>query len=320
MPPRPRLAALLFGALLWLPAAAFDLQAHRGARGLLPENTLPGFERALRIGVSTLEMDAAVTADGVVVLSHDPVLNRDLVRGADGEWLSEPVAIRTLTQAQLQAFDVGRIRPDSSYARSFSQQQPVDGARMPTLAAVFELVKRMGADHVQFDIETKMDLRNPDNTLPPEPFVQAVLKVIREAGMEERVMIQSFDWRTLQVVRALAPRIRTVYLTTQSARGSNLDSPVYTAGLTLAEHGSVPRMVKAAAGHVWSPNFQALTQELLKEAQSLGLKVVPWTVNEPADMDRLIGWGVDGLISDYPDRLREAMRRHGLPLPPAIQP
>jgi len=320
MPLTPRLCFLLAGALLWLPAAAFDLQAHRGARGLLPENTLPGFERALRIGVSTLEMDAAVTADGVVVLSHDPVLNRDLVRGADGEWLSEPVAIRTLTHAQLQAFDVGRIRPGSNYARSFSQQQPVDGARMPTLAAVFELVKRMGADHVQFDIETKMDLRNPDNTLPPEPFVQAVLKVIREAGMEDRVMIQSFDWRTLQLVRAQAPRIRTVYLSTQSARGSNLDSPLATAGFTLAEHGSVPRMVKAAGGHVWSPNFQALTPELLKEAQSLGLKVIPWTVNEPADMDRLIGWGVDGIISDHPDRLREAMRQRGLPLPPAVQP
>lgn len=320
MPLTPRLCLLLAGALLWLPAAAFDLQAHRGARGLLPENTLPGFERALRIGVSTLEMDAAVTADGVVVLSHDPVLNRDLVRGADGEWLSAPVAIRTLTHAQLQAFDVGRIRPGSNYARSFSQQQPVDGARMPTLAAVFELVKRMGADHVQFDIETKMDLRNPDNTLPPEPFVQAVLKVIREAGMEDRVMIQSFDWRTLQLVRAQAPRIRTVYLSTQSARGSNLDSPLATAGFTLAEHGSVPRMVKAAGGHVWSPNFQALTPELLKEAQSLGLKVIPWTVNEPADMDRLIGWGVDGIISDHPDRLREAMRQRGLPLPPAVQP
>jgi glycerophosphoryl diester phosphodiesterase len=323
MPPMQislRLFALLIGALLALPAGAFDLQGHRGARGLMPENTLPGFEHALRIGVTTLEMDAAVTADGVVVLSHDPVPSRDLVRGPDGEWLAAPVAIRTLTHAQLQAFDVGRIRPGSSYARTFSGQQPIDGTGMPTLASVFELVKKLGAQHVQFDIETKMDLRNPDNTLAPEPFVQAVLKVIREAGMEHRVMIQSFDWRTLQVVRALAPRIRTVYLSTQSSRGSNLDSPVFTAGFTLAEHGSVPRMVKAAGGDVWSPNFQALTPELLKEAQSLGLKVIPWTVNEPADMDRLIGWGVDGIISDYPDRLREAMRQRGLPLPPAVQP
>lgn len=314
--PRRALAAAL--ASLALFAHAFDLQGHRGARGLLPENTLPAFERALRIGVTTLEMDAAVTTDGVVVVSHDPVLNQDMVRGPDGQWVTQPLVIRNLTHAQLQTYDVGRLRPGSNYARTFSQQQPVDGTRMPTLASVFELVKRLGADQVQFDIETKMDLRNPANTLEPEPFVQALVKVIREAGVEDRVMIQSFDWRTLQVVKATAPKIRTVYLTTQTPRGSNLDSPVATAGFTLARHGSVPAMVKAAGGHVWSPNFPALTADLVKEGQSLGLKVIPWTVNEEADIERVLGLGVDGIISDYPDRVRAAMQRRGMPLPPAL--
>ncbi len=311
---------LLTAALLAAgPAAlAFDLQGHRGARGLLPENTLAAFERALRIGVTTLEMDAAVTADGVVVLSHDPVLNPDLVRGPDGQWIGEPLVLRQLTHAQLQAFDVGRLRPGSAYARTFGDQQPVDGARIPTLASVFELVKRLGAGHVQFDIETKMDLRNPQHTLAPEPFVQALLKVIREAGVEDRVMIQSFDWRTLQVVRALAPRIRTVYLSTQSPRFTNLDSPVWTAGFTLAEHGSAPAMVKAAGGHVWSPNYQALTADAVRQAHALGLKVVPWTVNAEADIGRVMDLGVDGIISDYPDRVRAEMQRRGMPLPPAV--
>lgn len=309
-----RFAILLLGAAA-LHAQAFDLQGHRGARGLLPENTLPAFERALRIGVTTLEMDAGITADGVVVVSHDPVLNPDMVRGPDGQWITQPLVIRQLTHAQLQTYDVGRLRPGSNYARTFSQQQPVDGTRMPTLASVFELVKRLGADKVQFDIETKIDLRNPANTLEPEPFVQALLKVIREAGMEERVMIQSFDWRTLQVVQATAPKIRTVYLTTQTARGSNLDSPQASAGFTLARHGSVPAMVKAAGGQVWSPNFPALNAELVKEGQALGLKVIPWTVNEEADIDRMLGLGVDGIISDYPDRVRAVMQRRGMPLP-----
>ncbi|HZY20570.1 MAG TPA: glycerophosphodiester phosphodiesterase [Ramlibacter sp.] len=301
------------------PAAlAFDLQGHRGARGLLPENTLPAFERALRVGVTTLEMDAAVTADGVVVVSHDPVLNPDLVRGPDGRWIDKPLAIRQLTHAQVQAYDVGRLRPGSNAAQTFANQRPVDGTRMPTLAAVFALVKQLGADHVQFDIETKMDLRHPENTLPPEAFVQALLKVIREAGMEDRVMVQSFDWRALQVLRTAAPRMRTVYLTTQSPRGSNLDSPLWTAGFTLAEHGSVPRMVKAAGGHAWSPNFQALTADAVREGQALGLRVIPWTVNEDADIARMLDLGVDGIISDYPDRVRAAMERRGMPLPPAV--
>ncbi|HYD77238.1 glycerophosphodiester phosphodiesterase [Ramlibacter sp.] len=312
---------LLTAALLVAGTAAFafDLQGHRGARGLLPENTLAGFERALRIGVSTLEMDAAVTADGVVVLSHDPVLNPDLVRGPDGQWITEPLVIRQLTHAQLQAFDVGRLRPGSAYARTFGEQQPVDGSRIPTLASVFELAKRLGAAHVQFDIETKIDLRNPQNTLEPEPFVQALLKVIREAGMEDRVMVQSFDWRTLQVLRKVAPRIRTVYLSAQLPRFTNLDSPVTTAGFTLAEHGSVPAMVKAAGGHVWSPNFQALTADAVRHAQSMGLEVVPWTVNAGADIARVLDLGVDGIISDYPDRVRAEMRKRGMALPPAVE-
>jgi glycerophosphoryl diester phosphodiesterase len=279
---------------------------------------LAGFERALRIGVTTLEMDAAITADGVVVVSHDPVLNPDLVRGPDGRWITEPQVIRHLTHAQLQAFDVGRLRPGTAYAKTFAQQQPVDGARMPTLASVFELVKSSGADQVQFDIETKMDLRNPANTLPPQAFVEALLKVIRASGMEERVMVQSFDWRTLQVIKGAAPKVRTVYLTSQTPRGSNLDSPVFTAGFTLAEHGSVPGMVKAAGGHVWSPNFPALTPEAVKLGQSLGLKVIPWTVNEEADIERVLAMGVDGIISDYPDRVRVVMQRRGMPLPPPL--
>lgn len=316
---RSALTALLLAAGAATMAQAFDLQGHRGARGLLPENTLPGFERALRIGVTTLEMDAAITSDGVVIVSHDPVLNADIVRGADGQWLTSPVVIRSITHEQVQRYDVGRLRPGSAYATTFSQQQPIDGTRMPTLAAVFELVKRLRADHVQFDIETKMDLRNPGNTLEPEAFVDALLKVIREAGMEDRVMVQSFDWRTLQVLRKVAPRVRTVYLTTQSPRFSNLDSPVWTAGFRLADHGSIPAMVKAAGGHVWSPNFQVLTQEAVKQGQALGLKVIPWTVNEEADIAKVLDLRPDGIITDYPDRVRAQMEKRGMPLPPQVK-
>jgi glycerophosphoryl diester phosphodiesterase len=310
------LLALCAGAL---HAQGFDLQGHRGARGLLPENTLPAFERALRIGVTTLEMDAAITSDGVVIVSHDPVLNPDMARGPDNQWITAPVPIRTITYEQSQRYDVGRLKPGSNYARTFQHQQPVDGTRMPKLSDVFALVKKLGADHVQFDIETKMDLRNPQNTLEPEPFVDALLKVIREAGMEDRVMVQSFDWRTLQVIRKVAPRVRTVYLTTQSPRFSNLDSPVWTAGFRLADHGSVPAMVKAAGGHVWSPNFQAINADLVQQAQALGLKVIPWTVNEDADIARVLDLKPDGIISDYPDRVRAQMDKRGMPLPPQVK-
>jgi glycerophosphoryl diester phosphodiesterase len=313
-----RTAALLLGTFVALAAHGLDLQGHRGTRGNFPENTLPAFERALRIGVSTLEMDAAVTSEGVVVISHDPVLNPELVRGPDGQWVQPGLVIRQMTFTQLQQYDVGRLKPGSNYAKAFPNQQPVDGTRIPKLSEVFDLVKRLGAGDVQFDIETKIDLKNPANTLEPEPFVRALLQVIREAGMEDRVMIQSFDWRTLQVLKTLAPKMRTVYLNWQTRNGSSLESPVYNAGFMLRDHGSVPAMVKAAGGHIWSPNYPSLSVELVKQGQAMSLKVIPWTVNEEADIARMLDWGVDGIISDYPDRVRAVMEKRGMALPAAV--
>ena len=311
---------LCLGAALALSAAAFDLQGHRGARGLAPENTLPAFERALGIGVTTLELDVGVTGDGVVVIHHDPALNPAITRDAGGQWLagSKGPLIRSLTLAQLQAYDVGRINPEAPYAKTFNTQQARDGTRVPTLASLFERVKALGAKDVRFNIETKISPGQPDDTVDPESMTRALLKVIQDAGMVQRVDIQSFDWRTLQSVQKIAPAIRTVYLTVQTSNNDNLRDGTWTAGLRIADHGSVPRLVKAAGGAVWSPNGGALTEALLKEAQALGLQVIPWTINNPADMERLIAWGVDGIITDYPDRLRGVMQARALPLPKPV--
>ncbi|MES2936627.1 MAG: glycerophosphodiester phosphodiesterase [Pseudomonadota bacterium] len=320
MPYRFALFALALAAMSFT-AAAFDLQAHRGGRGLRPENTLPAFAHALEIGVDTLELDIGVTADGVVVVSHDPYLNPLIVRDAAGAWLpgSKGPLVRELTWRQLQAYELGRIQPGSPYAATFATQQPVDGTRMPSLAQVFTLAASRGATGVRFNIETKLDPVKPDDTVSPEAMTQALLKVVREAGMASRVTIQSFDWRSLQLVQKLEPAIATVYLTIQTANTDNVRDGTWTAGLRIGEHGSVPRLVKAAGGAVWSPNGGAVTEALVQEAHALGLQVVPWTVNVPADMERFLAWGVDGLITDYPDRLREVMAKRGMPLPASVR-
>ena len=150
------------------PALAFDLQGHRGARGLAPENTLPAFARALGIGVHTLELDVAITADGVLVISHDPRLNPDITRGPDGQFLSPPgPLIHTTRFDELQRYELGRIRPGSRYAAQFADQVPVDGTRLPKLADLFDLVKRSGNTQVRFDIETQVFPLAPDDTLAP---------------------------------------------------------------------------------------------------------------------------------------------------------
>ena len=179
----------------------FDLQGHRGARGLRPENTLAGFAHALSLGVTTLELDTAVTSDGVVVASHDSELNPDLTRDASGQWLTtKGPPILSLTYAELQEYDVGRLRPESPYSFRFGEQVAVDGQRIPRLADLFSLVDESGNLSVRFNIETKIDPRKPRATPPAALFAEALVREIRRAGMETRSTIQSFDWSTLRVV------------------------------------------------------------------------------------------------------------------------
>ncbi len=323
-----RRCAIALLAVVAVQAAAFDLQGHRGARGLAPENTLPAFERALAIGVHTLELDVAVTQDGVLVISHDPRLNPDITRAPDGRFLTGPgPLIHQTPLAALQRFELGRIKPGTRYATQFAEQVPADGTRLPRLSDLFALVRRSGNALVRFDIETKISPLAPDDTLAPEPFARLLIQAIRDAGMAQRSSIQSFDWRTLQVVQREAPEINTVYLTAQQRWLDNVADgetgpSLWTAGLSLRQHGSVPRLVQAAGGRTWAAHFADLDAAKIKQAQGLGLQVLAWTVNEPAQINTLLDWGVDGIISDRPDRVRTEMARRGMALPPAtpLQP
>ncbi|MBM3622913.1 MAG: glycerophosphodiester phosphodiesterase [Alphaproteobacteria bacterium] len=315
---RTIIAALLLLTSAPALAQSFDLQGHRGARGLAPENTLAGFRKAMEIGVTTLETDLALTRDGVLVLAHDPRLNPDLVRGPDGKWLTGwGPPIRSLTKRELDAYDVGRLNPEGRYAKQWSQQVAVDGERMPTFQAFVALTRSMGRDKVRFNIETKLDPGKPDETADPATFARAVVEAIRAEGVTARTTVQSFDWRTLVEVKKLAPEIATACLTIESAsmdtvRRATAPSP-WQAGLNIAALGSVPRMAQAVGCGTWSMFWRNLTPELVKESKAVGLKVLPWTVNDPAEMGRLIDMGVDGLITDYPDRARKLLAERGLP-------
>ncbi len=308
---------LIFG-IVFLSGCAhtkFDLQGHRGARGLAPENTMLAFDRALDLGVNTLELDVGITKDGVVVIHHDRTLNPEITRDANGSFLTaRGPSIASLSYAELSRYDVGRIRPDTAYAKTFGEQIGADRVRIPTLAALFDRVKARGANAVRFNIETKLSPLVPEETLAPEPFVSALIAEIRKAGLESRVTIQSFDWRTLRIAQARAPEIATVYLSNQQGANETVQlgkpgaSP-WLAGYDIDDFGgSLPKLVKAAGGKVWSPNFRDLAEASVREAQALGLKVIPWTVNERGDLDRMLDWRVEGIITDYPNRLADAMK------------
>jgi glycerophosphoryl diester phosphodiesterase len=303
----------------------FDLQGHRGARGLWPENTLAGFARTLGLGVCALELDCAVTRDGVVVVTHDPQLNPDCTRDARGRFLEHAgPPIFSLSYAQLQSYDVGRLRPGSAYAARFPQQQPIDGERIPRLAEVLALVRTRGAGRVRINIEVKTFPEQPSLTPAPGPFVEALRLDVRRTGTESLVGILAFDWRVLQAAHRQAPGLATTALTEQqpgydTVRIGSPASP-WLAGLDPAHFGgSITALVKASGAGTWGPDYLDLDRRRVEEAHALGLQVVPWTVNQPADMERLLASGVDGMVTDRPDVLRALLGERGMALPQPVR-
>jgi glycerophosphoryl diester phosphodiesterase len=312
--------AVVFCVFIGGEAMAFDIEAHRGGRALFPENTLPAFANALTMGVDTLELDIGVTKDGAIVVSHERGLNPDLARGADGVYVAPPgIPFVEMLLEDVRKYDVGQIRPGSAYAAQFPDQRKVPGTPIPTLREVFDLVRKSGDRHVRLNIETKIDPSHPDESPDPQRFVALLLDLVGAEKFSDRVMVQSFDWRTLQLVQKLAPAIPTVYLTLQrgSAPTVFLDKASnWTAGFNPADQqNSLPRTIKAAGGAIWSPYFGDVNPALISEARGLGLEVVVWTVNKPEDIARMIDIGVDGIISDRPDLLRKIAGEKGVALP-----
>ncbi len=274
---------------------------HRGARGLFPENTLEGFAAAVALGIDGIELDVAITADGTPVVCHDPALNPDLVRSADGTWLAGAgPLIRDLTLTELARYDVGRARPGGAVAQANPRQQPRDGARIPTLRQTLRMIS------LPIVIEMKTLPDHPHWTVSTAEMAERVAAVVDETGATGRVTLESFDWRGPRHLRQTRPDLRLAWLTrAETVRAAEL----WWGGPVPGDFGgSVPRAVAAEGGPVWAPEHIDLSAELVQEAHELGLTVLPWTVNRTEDMARLIGWGVDGLITDRPDIAGDVVR------------
>jgi glycerophosphoryl diester phosphodiesterase len=311
----------LLAALVLAPAATaavepqFDLEGHRGTRGLRPENTLAAFGKALQIGVTTLELDTGVTKDGVVVVSHERRISPLECQDTGGNHVVGQL-IRDLTLAQIKTLDCGTRHPADPASDPFiGTQEPVPGTRMPTLGEVFALANRYGANDVQFNIETKID-PTVDDTVDFRTFTRKVADVIAANGMTQRSLLQSFDWRTLVEARRIQPALRTVAL---AQAPTIFPGTPWTAGVDIdsdAWNGSLAAAAKSIGAKILSPRYQDLTDSLIRAAHAQGLRVVPWTVNDAPTMSSLIDRGVDGIISDYPSVLRDMLASKGMSLPP----
>ncbi|MBO6575760.1 MAG: hypothetical protein JJ896_12220 [Rhodothermales bacterium] len=287
----PTLAILAVYLVLPSPVTAqqktydFDLQGHRGARGLLPENTIAAFDRALELGVHTLELDVVISADGQVVVSHDPVMSTTICSDPAGRPVTEEVRLYDLTYEEISRYDCGlRGNP------RFPEQRAMAAAK-PLLAEVIaferERSEALGREPALWNIETK-SRPDGDGVMHPGPerFARALYEVVRSGGILERTTFQSFDPRTLQALRARDPDA-TLSLLVDRPRVALVEE-------NLEVLGFVP--------DIYSPHHIPLTADIVAEVKSRGMLVLPWTVNQVSRMRDLLEMGVQGIITDYPDR------------------
>ena len=271
-----------------MPDIQFDTQGHRGCRGLMPENTIPAMINALDLGVTTLEMDAVITKDNKVVMSHEPFFNHEITSKPDGSYVTEPeeksLNIFLMTYDEVEKYDVG-IKPHPR----FPKQKKMNVVK-PLLSDLLDSVQNYVASHKRplpyFNIETKTTPAT-DNVYHPEPakFVETLMSVIKEKRIQERVIIQSFDLRTLQYLHDKYPSVKTAMLIEDYDKRGLKDQ--------LKALGFLPT--------IYSPEYSLVTEDLVKSCHGQKIKVIPWTVNDKVTMDKLKALGVDGIISDYPD-------------------
>lgn len=265
--------------LMGLNGPRILVHGHRGARARRPENTLPAFRYAIERGVDVLELDVAVTKDNVAVVSHDPLINATICSGP-----KTGIPIHTLTLAELKEYDCG-----AKQNPLFATQVPVPGTRVPTLDEVFDLSR---GTSVQFNVETKIFADHPELTPGPEAFTQMILDLIRKHRIEQRVILQSFDPRTLRVMKELDPGIRRSALFEKQA--------------------DWPEIAREFEATIFSPEYHLVTPERVTAAHAAGMQVVPWTVNKPDDWAKLVDARVDAIISDDPASLIAYLKEKGL--------
>lgn len=324
-----------------------EVYAHRGVRSYAPENVIPSYEVALKIGCHWVDMDIGITKDGVIVADHDIWLNPDIL-SKDGKFWArskqefvnaikperftaeiQPYLVKNLTLKELQQYEAGILNPDCPYAKYFPQQVSRPGTHIPSLQEVIDYVNLHSHNQVNFQIEVKNDVNNLDFTVSQTEFAQRIFTIIKDNELFDRFEVQSFDWVVLYELQKLDARIKTAYLVGADDKQRMLNPDPQIAGLwsggkLLKDYNnSLPQMIKDLGGACYEPQDTALTQAELDECHELGLKVVVWTwpeqsgsVFDPILVEKLINWGIDGIITDDPGQLISILAARGFIVPP----
>lgn len=308
----------------------FDLEAHRGGRDVRPENTLYSYAYAIELGATSIECDMQLTKDGQIVMSHNPILNSDITRDENGNYIeNNKYDIRLMTVDELKKFDVGVMDPNcGEYYDLHGKTQFTYDAKIPTLEELMQLIQSYGDKNIILNIETKS---YPDpasagykNNADPKKFVEVFNNIVKKYDMEDRVVLQSFDWQTLIEMKKLNPNISTSALwqkqpswgrDSESLRRYEKKKSPWLGGLDIKDYqGNPVKAAHAIGADIISPYYTEISKQDVDEAHSLGMKVVPWTVNNEKDMNMLLDMGVDGIISDKPWLLKQVLEKRNIKL------
>lgn len=308
----------------------FDLEAHRGGRDVRPENTLYSYAYAIELGATSIECDMQLTKDGQIVMSHNPILNSDITRDENGNYIeNNKYDIRLMTVDELKKFDVGVMDPNcGEYYDLHGKTQFTYDAKIPTLEELMQLIQSYGDKNIVLNIETKS---YPDpasagykNNADPKKFVEIFNNIVKKYDMEDRVVLQSFDWQTLIEMKKLNPNISTSALwqeqpswgrDSESLRRYEKKKSSWLGGLDIKDYQGNPVKAAHAIGtDIISPYYTEISKQDVDEAHSLDMKIVPWTVNNEKDMNMLLDMGVDGIISDKPWLLKQVLEKRNIKL------
>jgi len=294
------------------------IYGHRGARGDLPENTLESFKYLFDNAINAYETDILISKDLIPVITHDFRLDPSLTKDKEGNWIKdENIKIFDLTYDEISKFDVGSLNKLTRYGRRFVNQKSLENQKIPKLSELLELSSKNVLQNLLINLEIKSTPDEKNLTPDPKDLVQIVLNEINNSNLKDKIIISSFDWRILREVKKQSPEIPRAYLTFQQEKGMKIKKTIYSKSpwidhIPLTIVYDLPKIIKELGGSAWHPYYKDINKKAVKDAHDNNLPVNVWTVNDEDDMLKMIEYGVDGIMTDYPLRLKNLCERRNI--------
>ena len=294
------------------------IYGHRGARGDLPENTLESFKYLFDNNINAYETDILITKDLIPVITHDFRLDPSFTKDEDGNWIKdENIKIFDLKYDEISKFDVGSVNKLTRYGRRFINQRSLKNQKIPKLSELLELSSKNLFQDLLINLEIKSTPDEKNLTPDPQELVQIVLKDINNSNLKDKIIISSFDWRILREIKKQSPEIPRAYLTFQQEKGMKIKKTIYSKSpwidhIPLTIVYDLPKIIKELGGSAWHPYYKDINKKAVEDAHDNNLPVNVWTVNDEDDMLKMVEYGVDGIMTDYPLRLKEVCDKENI--------